>query len=203
MVAVRSNKKHELAEFLFHQGTNYKAYEYLGAHKSGSCVVFRVWAPFADSVSVVGDFNAWTAGASPMVRVTEGGVWETKLPKKLLGEGFTYKYAIKRGDRELFKADPYGCFCECPPATASVYYDIGGYEWHDKGWLKYRREKFGKDFYSQPINIYELHVGSWKRHEDGSYYDWRELAEELFRISESIEYLIAPISGFGIEQARG
>ena len=180
MVAVRSNKKHELAEFLFHQGTNYKAYEYLGAHRSGASVIFRVWAPSADEVSVVGDFNAWTPGASPMMRVTEGGVWETKLPRKILGEGdFTYKYVIKRGDRELFKADPYGYFCECPPATASVYCDIGGYEWHDKGWMKHRREKFGKDFYKQPINIYEIHAGSWKRHEDGSYYTWQELGEEL------------------------
>ena len=180
MIAVRSNNKTELAEFLFHQGTNYKAYEFLGAHRSGGSVVFRVWAPSADSVSVVGDFNSWIPGASPMKKATEGGVWEAKISRKILGDGdFTYKYVIKRGDRELFKADPYGYFCECPPATASVYHEIGGYEWHDKGWMKYRKVSFGKDFYKQPINIYEVHAGSWKRHEDGSYYNWRELAEEL------------------------
>ena len=180
MVAVRSSNKNELAEFLFHQGTNYKAYEFLGAHRSGVSVVFRVWAPAADSVSVVGDFNAWTPGASPMTRITEGGVWEAKLPRKILGDGnFKYKYVIKRGDRELFKADPYGYFCECPPDTASVFCDISGYEWHDRGWMKYRKGNFGKEFYKQPINIYEVHAGSWKKHEDGSYYSWRELAEEL------------------------
>ena len=180
MVAVRSSNKNELAEFLFHQGTNYKAYEFLGAHRSGVSVVFRVWAPAADSVSVVGGFNAWTPGASPMTRITEGGVWEAKLPRKILGdENFKYKYVIKRGDRELFKADPYGYFCECPPDTASVFCDISGYEWHDRGWMKFRKSKFGKEFYKQPINIYEVHAGSWKKHEDGSYYSWRELAEEL------------------------
>ena len=134
-----SAKKMELAEFLFHQGTNYKTYEYLGAHRSGSSVVFRVWAPSADAVSVVGDFNGWQPGASPMTMVTEGGVWEAKIPRKTLGEGdFIYKYVIKRGDRELFKADPYGYFCECPPDTASVYHELGGYKWQDKGWMKYR-----------------------------------------------------------------
>lgn len=180
MVAVRVGNKTELAEFLFHQGTNYKAYEFLGAHKMGNGIVFRVWAPSADAVSVVGDFNAWTPGAFPMKRVTEGGVWEARISRKILGDGdFTYKYVIKRGGRELFKSDPYGYFCECPPATASVYYEIGGYTWHDKGWMKYRKEKFGRDFYKQPINIYEVHAGSWNRHEDGSCFSWRELGEEL------------------------
>ena len=177
---MRLENKNELAEFLFHQGTNYKAYELLGAHPSGDGIVFRVWAPSADAVSVVGDFNAWTPETSPMKRVTAGGVWEARISREVLGSGdFTYKYVIRRGDRLLFKADPYGYFCECPPATASVYHELGGFQWHDDGWMKYRKEKFGKDFYKQPVNVYELHAGSWKRHADGSLYDWREIGEEL------------------------
>ena len=115
MVAVRLNKKTEMAEFLFHQGTNYKTYEYLGAHKVGGEIVFRVWAPSAEEVFLAGDFNEWGTD-TPLERKTEGGVWEIKLPEAKLGkENFKYKYVIRRNGRDIYKADPYGYFCECPP----------------------------------------------------------------------------------------
>ena len=175
--------KNELGEYLFHQGTNYRAYDYLGAHKYGDKMIFRVWAPGALAVFLAGDFNGWGYD-SPMERTSEGGVWEIAVDRARLGESFIYKYIVRSAKGDVYKADPYARFAERMPGTASVYFDTDGYKWHDDGWLSYRRERFKRDnfsydFYKNPINIYELHVGSWKRHEDGSYYSWRELAEEL------------------------
>ena len=177
--------KTDLAEYLFHQGTNYRAYEYLGAHKTdGGDIVFRVWAPSAYAVFLAGDFNGWGYG-HPMKRINYGGIWEITLdPRELGDENFRYKYIVRGKNGDVFKADPYGFFSECPPETASVFFDIDGYEWKDEGWLKYRREKYSREnfsteFYRNPINIYEVHPASWKRHEDGSVYTWRELGEEL------------------------
>ena len=169
-----------LAPYLFHQGTNYAAHEYLGAHllPQGGCV-FRVWAPNADAVSVVGDFCNWNEGLA-MERVTPGGVWELTLRDGHVRAGQAYKYRIRRADRILLKADPYARATECPPATASLLPDEQPYLWHDEGWLAYRARTYRADhFYRQPINIYELHPLSWKRHADGSYLSYRELAEEL------------------------
>ena len=172
MNGIQSN----VAEYFFHQGTNYKAYEYLGSHPSeGGGYVFRVWAPNADAVFLVGDFADWDAGI-PMSRVTEGGVWECISENASVGN--RYKYKIYGGGQCHLKADPYCFAAECPPNTASVICDIEGYKWRDKGWLAYRKGKAGK-MYSEPMNIYEIHLGSWKRHEDGEYYTYAELASEL------------------------
>lgn len=170
--------KNDLAPYLFHEGTNYRAYEYLGAHREGDGYVFRVWAPGADRVSVCGDFNGWSDGDA-MQRVTDGGVWETYLPGDRAVAGSRYKYRIVAGGRVLLKADPYGFAAECPPATASVLTEPTAYRWRDADWMEYRKNTMGKDAYAQPLNIYELHLGSWKRHEDGTEYSYRETAEEL------------------------
>lgn len=165
------------ASYLFHQGTNYTAYDFLGVHKlENGKYCFRVWAPNAHAVYVIGSFNNWDMSC-PMARITEGGIWEAELSA---AEGDMYKFRIINGDKTVDKADPYGFYCEKPPATASVIYDVEGFRWHDKGWLA-RRRKLMRDggCYSQPLNIYEMHAGSWKLHEDGSYYTYRELAEEL------------------------
>lgn len=175
---MQEKNRGDLAPYLFHQGTNYRAYEYLGAHRVDDGYVFRVWAPNADSISVSGDFNGWT-DADPMMRVTEGGVWEAVIPFDRICAGALYKYRIVSGDRVLFKADPYAFSAECPPATASVLIDPSAYTWRDGGWMEYRKKTMGKDMYAQPINIYEVHLGSFKRHEDGSVYSYRETAEEL------------------------
>ena len=126
----------DAAPYYFHQGSTVRAFDYLGAHREGEDVVFRVWAPNAEYVSVIGDFNGWDAGKAPMTRVTERGVWETRLGG--VNEGQKYKYFIRNGCRELHKADPYGFRMETPPDTASVVCDIEGYAWRDAGWMKYR-----------------------------------------------------------------
>ncbi|MBQ8331845.1 MAG: 1,4-alpha-glucan branching protein GlgB [Clostridia bacterium] len=169
--------KNMLAPYLFHQGTNYKAYEYMGVHRTDTGFVFRVWAPNAERVFVVGDFNGWT-DQDPMNHITQGGIWETVITEERAKLGDKYKYKIIGSGKTVYKSDPYGVLTECPPKTATVIGEIGGYEWRDDGWLTYRRQKAGK-MYAEPMNIYELHIGSWKRHEDGSYYTYGELAREL------------------------
>ena len=170
-------KVNDMASYLFHQGTNYKAYDYLGVHVTEQGVVFRVWAPNAEKVFVVGDFNQWLEKA-PMKMITRGGVWEAVLPTDAVKLGDKYKFKIYNGGRSVMKSDPYGIEAELPPATATVISDIDGYVWRDEGWLTHRKKKAGK-FVNEPINIYEIHLGSWKRHEDGSYYTYSEIASEL------------------------
>ncbi len=170
-------KENDMASYLFHQGTNYTAYDYLGLHIEATAVVFRVWAPNAESIFLVGDFNGWQ-NEHPMTKITEGGVWEIQLPKEIVSEGDCYKYKIISSGREILKSDPYGVSSELPPDTASVVASIDGYTWRDQGWLEYRKSKQGK-MASEPMNVYEIHLGSWKRHEDGSYYSYAEIASEL------------------------
>ncbi len=167
----------DMAPYLFHQGTNYRAFDYLGMHRDGDRIRFRVWAPNAEQVWVVGDFNGWQT-SDPLMRITEGGVWETTLPGDRVQDGQAYKYKIFGCGKTVLKADPYGFWSECPPATASIAGSIDSYVWRDSGWLAHRKVK-GDNFYARPLNIYELHLGSWKRHEDGSYYSYGELASEL------------------------
>ncbi len=172
------DKTNSLAPFLFHQGTNYHAFEYLGVHKVEDKYCFRVWAPHAKEVYVVGAFNDWKGDAS-MKRITEGGVFEIYIPCTTFETDKCYKYKIVTDHGEFFKADPYGYRMETPPETASELFDISGYQWRDEGWMNDRAAKMSEKAYEQPINIYEVHLGSWKRHEDGSYYTYEELAREL------------------------
>lgn len=175
--------KKDLPLYLFHQGTNYKTYEFLGAHpaKKGRAqgYVFRTWAPHAQSVSVVGDFNGWNPQANPMVMLGSHGVWECFVPG--LKRYDLYKFNIKAADgREILKADPYAFHAQTAPETASKIYDIEGYEWNDGEWAESHR---GKNPYRSPMNIYEVHLGSWKRYEDGNSFSYRKFADEL------VEYL--------------
>jgi 1,4-alpha-glucan branching enzyme len=162
--------RRELDEFLFHEGTAHRAHTYLGAHaetdgQGEERVVFRVWAPNAAAVFVVGDFCGWDEGLA-MQRVTEAGVWQAASPDAR--DGMLYKFRILTKDgRVLYKADPYARACELPPATAARIY-TSHYAWRDKGWLKHRAKTMANDGFRRcPINIYELHLGSWLRHEDG------------------------------------
>lgn len=179
-----SEKSGDLAKYLFFEGTNYQTYDYLGVHRAENGFCFRVWAPNAQQVFLCGDFNGW-GDSCPMENT--GGVWEYTLAADRFGIGSKYKYRIRRGGRDIFKADPYGFFAECPPATASVYFDIEGFEWQDAAWLE-RRRAGGADFYARPMNIYEVHAGSWKRNPDGSYYSYRQLAEELIPYVQDMGY---------------
>lgn len=168
----------EFAAYLFHQGTNFCAYDYLGAHRvcEGGGFVFRVWAPNADAIFVVGSFNNWDHSMQ-MTRISDKGIWEYYDIEARAKEGDLYKFKIYSCGRELYKADPYAKCCERPPETASVLYE-SKYKWRDAGWQKYRK-RFAEDFFSKPINIYELHLGSWKNRGEEEYLSYMEIAEEL------------------------
>ncbi|MBQ7647189.1 MAG: 1,4-alpha-glucan branching protein GlgB, partial [Clostridia bacterium] len=179
-------KKNDLALYLFKEGTNYRAYDYLGAHKitkgkNKGKTVFRVWAPNADSVSLTGDFNGWDISADKMT--FDSGVWKTVVDTEKVPVYSKYKYYITRGKKSFYKADPYAYYSEISCGAASVFYDLDGYEWHDGDFLAERRElsAYLKNFESipKPINVYEVHLGSWKRRDDGSFMNYRELANEL------------------------
>ncbi len=179
----------DVAPYLFHQGTNYHAYTYLGAHREGDRFCFRVWAPNADAVAVCGDFNQWNTEALPMRRITEKGIWEASLPYNEVQNGQNYKYFLKNGTWAEFKADPYGFRMQKPPETASVILESDGYDWNDDGWMAYRHQKFDRAHVaSMPVNIYEIHVGSWKRREDGSHLSYVELADELIPYLKQMGY---------------
>lgn len=149
------------------------SYEYLGVHREDTEYIFRVWAQDADTVYVVGDFNGWDESC-PMALIGDG-IWECKVLSQNIREGDLYKYKIKNGSQELYKADPYSFRTKGDNETASVIFDISGYPWRDKGWLEYRRNKAN----NEPVNIYKIHASSWKRHENGDMYSWHELATEL------------------------
>ena len=155
----------ELDQYLFGQGTHYDIYRKLGAHptiqrrKKG--VYFAVWAPNARSVSVVGEFNNWNTQANPMKKVGPIGVYETFIPGAKVGDLYKF-YIIGYHGEELYKADPYGNEAELRPGTASRIADISDYKWKDTTWMK-RRPEF--DEIRDPMAIYEVHPGSWKKHE--------------------------------------
>lgn len=166
-------------EFLFHQGTSRRAYEYMGAHAEGNELVFRVWAPNADAAFVVGDFNSW-GESCPMERITEKGIWEARVDMASISEGDIYKFKLINGGRQIYKSDPYGVRMQAPPEAASVIYDIDlEYPWHDEGWLEHRAAVMREGYFKQPMNVYEMHLGSWKRHDDGSYFSYKEIADDL------------------------
>ena len=172
---------------LFCEGDSVGAYRYFGAHpeerdgKQG--VVFRVWAPNAESVSVVGDFNDWNKNADFMSK-REGGSWELFIEG--LGTGHSYKYCIETPWFEkILKSDPFAFYAQKRPDNASIIYDINGYEWNDGAWLERRRNT---DSLKAPMNIYEVHLGSWKRNPDNSFYSYRQFADELTDYMTDMHY---------------
>lgn len=165
--------------YLFHEGTNYKSYYFLGSHiimQEGEMGVrFGVWAPNAKWVSVVGDFNNWNPQFSPMKQIENSGIWELFIPRLEVNQ--IYKYAIGTSKMEvLIKSDPYAYYSEYRPASASVIYDLEDYNWSDEAW---RVPKSGAFSYAKPLNIYEVHLGSWKRKADGSCLTYKDLAYDL------------------------
>ncbi len=176
----------DLPLYLFFEGTNSEAYRYFGAHFSpdGSQVTFRVWAPHAQAVSVVGDFNGWQPEALPMQRLEDTPVWEVTAGG--LAEYDAYKFCITAPSGEcLYKADPYAFHGETPPGTASKLYRLEGYAWSDSSWMNQRGEVPSVE---RPMNIYEVHLGSWRRGEDGGYLSYRQLAEQLIPYAKEMGY---------------
>ncbi|WKL43934.1 1,4-alpha-glucan branching protein GlgB [Flavobacterium sp. ZE23DGlu08] len=166
---------------LFKSGKHFRLYEKLGAHlitvDGVDGVYFAVWAPTAHSVSVVGDFNFWTQGEHLLqVRWDSSGIWEGFIPN--IKKGTTYKYKIQSNNGGIIteKADPFAFYCEKPPHTASVVWDLE-YKWKDKNWMKTRQNHNGLD---KPYSVYEVHLGSWKRHTEGNrFLTYVEFAEDL------------------------
>ena len=226
----------DLAAYYFHQGTTTYAYDYLGAHytddKTGRYWIFRVWAPRAHHIEVVGDFNGWGEGY-PMTRITEAGVWEYihVLPERNKNDaadtnlvGQRYKYRITGDNGVHLKADPYAVWSECLDNTASILYAAPKFEWHDRGWRAHRRRIFSnprprtaddaakvaavdetrkrrsapkadRAFYPAPMNIYEVHLGSFRTREGmttknnpTAYLNYRELAEVLVPYAAEMGY---------------
>lgn len=164
---------------LFHEGTLYESHQLFGAHvveEDGIVYTrFCVWAPNADIVRLVGDFNDWNGEGYTLHRVNNEGVWFIQLDGNM--EGALYKYEIKTKEGNvLLKADPYSFFSETRPNTASIVYSLEGYEWNDSKWMQ-KKEK--KNIFSEPAVIYEVHLGSWKKKEDGSLLSYKEIANEL------------------------
>ena len=189
-MSTKTTKKHsenDVPLYLFHEGSNSNAYEYFGPHrKNKNTVVFRVWAPDAKNVSVTGDFNDWSETENPMKQLkNSGGVWEAEI--KNIKPYDMYKYCITAADgRTLMKCDPYGFHMETRPGTATKYYEIDDcYEWHDEKWVEGRN---GKNIYESPVNIYEIHAGSWKQYDDGNFYSYRALADSLVPYVKKMGY---------------
>ncbi len=165
---------------LFKAGKHFKLYEKLGSHPikldGVKGTYFAVWAPTANSVSVIGDFNSWEEhGHTLNVRWDESGIWEGFIPD--IGQGTLYKYAIHSNNFGIAteKADPFARFCEHPPKTASVVWEAN-YKWKDKKWMDTRESKNDLD---KPYSVYEVHLGSWKRDTDNNFLSYKELAEDL------------------------
>lgn len=174
--------------YLFNEGTNFEAYKLFtvtNVQKNKKRMWrFRVWAPNALSVSVVGDFNNWDREANPMERLANSGIWECYV--KGIKRYDNYKYSIEGADHTVrLKADPYATHSETAPATASKIYELEGYEWTDENYLAKRKER---NSYELPMNIYEVHLGSWRLYPDGNYYSYRHLADELVPYLKEMGY---------------
>ena len=171
--------------YLFHQGTYYHAYNLLGCHySSGEGAWFRCWAPNAKNVSVVGDFNNWDNSANQMSKISSGGIWEVFISNVKQFDNYKFSVTTKT-DRVILKADPYAFHSETNGATASKVYELSSYDWNDK---KYYEEKSSKNHYEQPMNIYEVNFASWKKTEDGNYYSYKMIADELVTYVKDLGY---------------
>ena len=190
----------EFDQYLFGQGTHYDLYNKLGAHPmtvdGEEGVYFAVWAPNAEAVSLVGNFNEWDENATPMERLEPLGIYEIFLPEMKIGDIYKYCVTTKAG-YTILKADPYGFQAELRPNNASVIADISDFKWQDSRWMK-KREKF--DDKKDPMFVYEVHPGSWKKHEqteedvDG-FYNQREMAHELAKYVKDMGYTHVELMG--------
>lgn len=200
-----ATKKDSYATYLFHEGTNYEAQEMFSPSPSVVDGIdgwnFSLWAPAAENVSVVGDFNGWQENANPMERDLDG-VWSAFIPG--LKQYDNYKYAVKHiGGKTIFKCDPYGLHFETAPANASKLYDIKGYHWKDGKWMK---ERVDYNPYGSPMNVYEVHMGSWRRYADGNFFSYTAFADEIIPYVKQMGYThieLMPLTEFPYEGSWG
>ncbi|MCR5074727.1 MAG: 1,4-alpha-glucan branching protein GlgB [Ruminococcus sp.] len=180
------NNPNDFPLYLFYQGKNYEAWKFFGVHSKkkgrGKVFTFRVWAPNAVSISVVGDFNGWDRALNPMYLIADG-VWEAQISK--LDQFDTYKYSIETKDGQIMnKADPYAPHFETRPGTASKIYE-SSYEWQDKEWY---RKKAANSIYKSPVNIYEVHFSSWKNYGNDVFMDYKTFAKEIIPYLKKMSY---------------
>ena len=193
----------EMDCYLFGQATHYDIYRKMGAHvmtengESGVC--FDVWAPHADRVYVIGEFNGWNENSHEMHRVEPDtmGVYELFVPGVKLGCMYKYLIIAKDG-RHLYKADPYANYAQLRPETASIVTDISHFKWTDTTWMKHRATLTKQTIYEQPMAIYEVHPGSWMRHpgrDDDGFYSYRDLAKSLISYVKEMGYTHIELMG--------
>lgn len=186
-MAIKKNTKKDLTKdfdpaYLFNTGENYQVYLYLGPHQVDGGWVFRVWAPRAQLVELIGDFNEWTG--QEMVLNQNTGIWEGRVTEDI--ENTFYKYRISHHDgTSVQKADPFAVSSEFRPGTASRVTELQDFHWNDGDWLRRRRLW---NTYKNPLNIYEVHLGSWMRHPDGRMYNFTELKERLIPYVSEMGY---------------
>ena len=188
----------ELDAYLFGQGTHYEIYNKMGAHvgvKDGKeGVYFAVWAPAAREVYVIGEFNNWNAYGYDMKKISDGGIYDLFIPGVKAGDMYKYLIISQSGEA-LYKADPYANQAQLRPETASIVADLSGYEWKDSEWVE---KKKTENHLKAPLSIYECHLGSWKKKDDGTedgFYTYRELAPELAKYVTDMGYTHIELMG--------
>ena len=185
----------------FAGGACTRAGDFLGAHITEDGAVFRVWAPNALNVYLTGDFCGWQADLNPMAK-RDGGIWELHING--LDALTAYKFVIQaKNGQLLWKADPFACYSELRPATASRLFELDGFDWQDEKWLEHRR---ARKVYHSPMNIYELHLGSWKRHDDGQFLTYLEAADALIPYVKQLGFThieLMPVTEFPYDGSWG
>ena len=191
---------YSLDKYLFHEGKNFRTYEFLGSFLDGNQCTFRVWAPHAQAVFVSGDFCGWEPTVHELTRINNEGIFEGTVSNVRPYD--SYKYVIKASDgRMLWKADPYARHAQTRPESASKVYEDQNYLWKDETWLKQRSIPF-----QQPMNIYEVHLGSWKHGENGEFLSYRQLADTLIPYVKQMHYThieLLPITEFPYDPSWG
>ena len=191
---------YSLDKYLFHEGKNFRTYEFLGSFLDGNQCTFRVWAPHAQAVYVSGDFCGWEPTVHELTRINNEGIFEGTVSNVRPYD--SYKYVIKASDgRMLWKADPYARHAQTRPESASKVYEDQNYLWKDETWLKQRSIP-----YQKPMNIYEVHLGSWKHGENGEFLSYRQLADTLIPYVKQMHYThieLLPITEFPYDPSWG
>jgi len=187
----------------FHTSFTCDAYEYFGSHYDSQTrsVVFRVYAPHAEKVAVVGDFNGWNLSAHPMRKITKEGIWELVVNNVAMYQN--YKYAITHRRKTFLKQDPYAYHNQTNGETSSKIYQLDGFNWTDQAWLEQRNNT---GTYDKPVNIYEVNLGSWKRYKDGNVYNYRHLADKLIPYVKKMGFThieIMPLTEFPFDGSWG
>jgi len=185
----------------FNAGKSIRAYDFMGCHKLKKDFVFRVWAPNAKSVHLAGSFNGWNTDSLPMYK-NDYGIWEITVENASVYDEYKYYIEKQNGDF-VYKSDPYAFHSSTRPENSSKVYDIEGFKWNDK---EYKAAKKKKNPMSQPVNIYEVHIGSWMKHLDGNFFSYRDMADKLCAYVKKMGYThieLLPVSEYPYDPSWG